>query len=46
MTGATATCGPFPSGTRDPGLSQMVAEQREERCISDFQRQGYERVNN
>lgn len=37
--GRVAKCGPYPSG------SQAVATAlREAQCISDFQRQGFERV--
>ena len=39
-TGATASCGPY---YVDSGFSNAQAE-RESRCISDFQRQGFERV--
>jgi hypothetical protein len=34
-TGQTATCGPYATDSNAP--------EREGRCISDFQRQGYER---
>lgn len=37
-TGQTATCGPY--------ATDMNAPEREGRCISDFQRQGYERSPN
>jgi len=40
-TGQTATCGPFPTGW---ALGGLQVAQREQQCISDFQRQGYERV--
>jgi hypothetical protein len=35
-TGATATCGPY--------VDDITTPEREGRCISDFQRQGFERV--
>ncbi len=40
-TGQTAQCGPYPGYT---GAEQAASVAREARCISDFQRQGYERV--
>ena len=39
QTGQTATCGPY---NYDP-VTAEAALHREARCISDFQRQGYER---
>jgi hypothetical protein len=40
QTGQTAVCGPYNS---DPVTASVSAE-RESRCITDYQRQGYERV--
>ena len=40
QTGQTAVCGPFNS---DP-VTASVSASREARCITDYQRQGYERV--
>jgi hypothetical protein len=40
QTGQTVTCGPY---NYDP-VTANVMSQREARCITDFQRQGYERV--
>lgn len=42
QTGATARCG----GNYAMGLYAFSANDREARCIADFQRQGYERVSN
>lgn len=39
-TGQTATCGPYMLD----GLGSNSQEQREARCISDYQRQGFERM--
>lgn len=39
QTNQTAACGPYNYG---PFTAQVV-ESREQRCISDYQRQGYER---
>ena len=41
ITGQTATCGPYV--WLSPAVSAGVPS-REGRCISDFQRQGFERV--
>lgn len=41
QTGQTARCGPYFRGGLD---GQMTALGHEARCISDYQRQGYERV--
>lgn len=40
--GMTATCGPY----FNANLAASGAAQRESQCISDYQRQGYERVAN
>lgn len=40
QTGATATCG----GNYAVGLYAFSANDREARCVADFQRQGFERV--
>jgi hypothetical protein len=40
QTGQTATCGPY---NYDPVTADVVLN-REARCITDFQRQGYERL--
>jgi hypothetical protein len=40
QTGQSASCGPYNS---DP-VTANVAASREARCITDYQRQGYERV--
>lgn len=40
MVGATVKCGPYPVDARGSDSSA----QREAQCISDYQRQGYERV--
>ena len=40
QTNQTAACGPYNYG---PFTAQVV-EAREERCITDYQRQGYERA--
>lgn len=39
--GQTAQCGPFPATDY---INASAAPYREAQCISDFQRQGYERV--
>ena len=39
--GQVATCGPFDETTE---AARIAAAQREARCISDYQRQGYERA--
>lgn len=39
--GKTVQCGPFPATDY---INAAAAPQREAQCISDFQRQGYERV--
>jgi hypothetical protein len=41
-TGETATCGPYKNGI----ITGAWAAQREAQCISDYQRQGYDRVPN
>jgi hypothetical protein len=38
-TGETGKCGPYPTGPRG-----AMSYQKERDCISDFQRQGWERV--
>jgi len=40
QTGETASCGPY---NYDPVTADVVLN-REARCISDYQRQGYERM--
>ena len=40
QTGQTTKCGPYSTG----GPIGWQAAQREAQCISDYQRQGYERV--
>jgi hypothetical protein len=42
MTGQTAKCGPY---VMDSAFSDSQA-QREARCVSDYQRQGFERAPN
>jgi hypothetical protein len=41
-TGEVATCGPYKNGI----VTGAWAAQREAQCISDYQRQGYERAPN
>ena len=40
QTGQTATCGPY---NEDP-VTASITLSRETRCITDYQRQGYERI--
>lgn len=40
MDGMVATCGPYPAA----GASGVIGAVRENQCITDYQRQGYERV--
>jgi hypothetical protein len=39
-TGEIATCGPYPS----TGIPSLNTPARESQCISDYQRQGFERA--
>lgn len=40
--GRMASCGPYPA----LGVSGIIGAEREKQCITDYQRQGYERVPN
>ena len=40
QTNQTAACGPYNYGP----VTAQVVESREQRCITDYQRQGYERA--
>lgn len=40
MAGMIATCGPY----RSTGISSLSTPDRERQCITDYQRQGYERI--
>lgn len=40
MAGMVATCGPY----RSTGISSLSTPDRERQCITDYQRQGYERI--
>jgi hypothetical protein len=40
QTGVEVQCGPY----EETGVTAQMAESKRERCIQDYQRQGYERV--
>lgn len=40
QTGVQVQCGPY----EETGMTAQIAESERERCIQDYQRQGYERV--
>lgn len=44
--GNMVTCGPFAGGFAGPVVAQMSADQRLRDCVTDYQRQGYERAPN
>jgi len=43
MAGQMLQCGPYPAGL-GTSTSRLIAESNLRNCVTDFQRQGYERV--